>query len=68
MCTVHDGASRALVCDVALPRVRAALDADPALGIEYSAHPTDGTEIHVTSGDTANFTELVRAAVAAANR
>ncbi|MBI2773217.1 MAG: hypothetical protein HYX56_01805 [Chloroflexi bacterium] len=68
MCTINDGSNKALVCDVAMPRVRAALNADPALIIRYSPHPTDGTEIRVTSGDTAKFTDLVRAAVAEADR
>lgn len=68
MCTINDGSNKALVCDVALPRVRAALNADPALAIQYSPHATDGTEIRVTSGDATRFTDLVRAAVAEANR
>lgn len=67
MCTINDGSNTALVCDVALNRVRAALDADPGLAVRYSPHPTDGTEIRVTSGDAAKFTDLVRAAVAEAD-
>ena len=67
MCTIVDGSDKALVCDVALPRVQAALKADPTLVVQYSPHPTDGTEIRVRSGDLARFDDLVRDAVAKAN-
>lgn len=68
MCTVTDGADVALVCDVALPWVRAALDADPAIAVEYQTHPTDGTALRLTSGDPTRFTELLRRTVEEANR
>ena len=68
MCTVNDGSDVALVCDVALPWVRTALDADPAIAVEYQTHPTDGTALRLKSGDLARFAELVRHTVEEANR
>jgi hypothetical protein len=67
MCTVIEAEGRAMVCDRALPGVRAALEGHPALAIRFASHPTDGTEIRVTSGDVERFGAVVRTAVAKAN-
>jgi hypothetical protein len=67
MCTVKELEAQALVCDIALPFVRAALASDPELVIEYRPKPGDGTEVRLASGDPAAFNARVRAAVAGAN-
>lgn len=66
MCTIRSADPTALVCDVALPRVRSALDADPDLTVSYEAKPGEGTTVNLREGDLARFEARLRAAVAEA--
>lgn len=68
MCTLRFAERAALVCDVALPSVRAVLDADPELAVDYEAVPDRGTEVTLRRGDAAAFEARVRAAIAPAER
>lgn len=68
MCTLRFGERTAVVCDVALPSVRAALEADLELAVGYEPKPGEGTEVSLRSGDPADFEARVRAAIAAAQR
>lgn len=64
MCTLRFGERTAVVCDVALPSVLAALDADPELEVGYEAMVGEGTEVALRAGDAAAFEARVRAALA----
>jgi len=68
MCTLRFAERTAVVCDVALPSVRASLDADPALAVGYEPKPGDGTEVSLHDGDPAAFEARVRAGIATAAR
>jgi len=66
MCTIEVG--EAMVCDVALPAVRAAVALDAGTVVREELVPGQGTRLQLVEGDLGTFVARVRAAVAEVNR